>query len=79
MTVETRWLVYPDGEKQETERLLSMNELVDMNGFPLSLPPATDRMIAYRVYKVRRLEERGSLDVLFYLELVPAWELRSMM
>jgi len=79
MTIETRWLVYPDGERQETDRLLAMNELVDMNGSRLPLPPPTDRMVAYRVFKVRRVEERGELDVLQYLELVPAAELAGMM
>ena len=79
MTIETSWLVYPDGDRQETDRPLRMNETVDMNGRPLSLPPPTDRMIAYRVYKIRRVEERGELDILYYLELIPAWELSSMM
>ncbi|HAE21877.1 MAG TPA: hypothetical protein DCG47_06080 [Spirochaetaceae bacterium] len=79
MTIETHWLVYPDGERQETDRVLRMNDIVDMNGNPLPLPPPTDRMIAYRLYKMRRVEERGELDLLFYLELIPAWELASMM
>jgi len=78
MTIETRWLVYPDGERQETERLLRVDELVDMNGYPLPLPPPGDRMIAYRVFKIRRVEERGELDVLQYLDLVPAAELRAL-
>ncbi|MBU0927483.1 MAG: hypothetical protein KKA67_07015 [Spirochaetes bacterium] len=76
MTIETRWLVYPDGDRQETQRTLRIDEIVDMNGFPIAMPPR-ERMIAYRVYKVRRVEERGELDVLHYLELVPASELRS--
>jgi len=78
MTIETRWLVYPDGERQETQRLLRVDEMVDMNGFTVPMPPPSARMIAYRVYKIRRTEERGELDVLQYLELVPAAELRGM-
>jgi hypothetical protein len=78
MTIETRWLVYPDGERQETDRLLRVDELVDMNGYPLPLPPPSDRMIAYRVFKIRRVEERGELDVLQYLDLVPTAELREL-
>lgn len=78
MTIETRWLVYPDGERQETDRLLRVDELVDMNGYPLPLPPPSDRMIAYRVFKIRRVEERGELNVLQYLDLVPAAELREL-
>jgi hypothetical protein len=41
------------------------------------MPPPSARMIAYRVYKIRRVEERGELDVLQYLELVPASELQA--
>ncbi len=79
MTTETRWLVYPEGERQETQRLLRVDELVDMNGFEVPIPPPSDRMIAYRVWKIRQTEERGELDVLQYLELVPASELRWML
>ena len=78
MTTETRWIVYPDGDRQETQRILRVDELVDMNGFPLPMPPPSERMIAYRVYKIRRVEERGELDILQYLELVPASELREL-
>lgn len=78
MTTETRWIVYPDGDRQETQNLLRVDDLVDMNGFSLPVPPPSDRMVAYRVFKVRRVEERGELDVLQYLELVPASELREL-
>ncbi len=78
MTVETRWLVYPEGERQETDRLIAMNELVDMNGNKLALPLAHSRIIAFRLYKIRRVEERGVLDILQYLELVAAAELSSL-
>lgn len=79
MTTETRWLVYPEGERQETERLLRVDELVDMNGFEVTSLAPDGRMIAYRVWKIRRTEERGELDVLQYLELVPASELRDLL
>ncbi len=78
MTTETRWVVYPDGDRQETPRLLRVDDIVDMNGRPLPMPPPSERMIAYRVFKIRRVEERGELDVLHYLELVPASELAAM-
>ncbi|OHD25244.1 MAG: hypothetical protein A2Y38_09040 [Spirochaetes bacterium GWB1_59_5] len=78
MTTETRWIVYPDGDRQETQKLLRVDDIVDMNGFALAMPPPSERMIAYRVFKIRRVEERGELDVLQYLELVPAAELREL-
>ncbi|MDX9898329.1 MAG: hypothetical protein RBT62_05380 [Spirochaetia bacterium] len=79
MTIETRWLVYPDGERQETQRILRVDELVDMNGFSVPMPLRSARMVAYRVFKIRRVEERGELDVLQYLELVPSSELADML
>jgi hypothetical protein len=78
MTTETRWLVYPDGDRQETERALRVDEMIDMNGNPLSLPLPHSRVIVYRVWKIRRAEERGELDILHYLELVPERELRTL-
>ncbi|OHD80820.1 MAG: hypothetical protein A3J97_06405 [Spirochaetes bacterium RIFOXYC1_FULL_54_7] len=75
MHMETSWLVFPDGDRQETQRSLRLAELVDMNGNPLPMPPPSPRMIAYRVFRIRKIEERGSSDSLHYLELVPASEL----
>lgn len=78
MTIETRWIVFPDGDRQETRRIMRVDELVDMNGLAIPIPPPSERMIAYRVYKIRRVEERGELDILQYLELVSAAELREL-
>lgn len=78
MTIETRWVVYPDGDRQEIERLLRVDEMVDLNGNALVLPLRHSRAIVYRVWKIRRVEERGELYVLHYLELVPERELRSL-
>lgn len=75
MHMETSYLVFPDGDRQETQRNLRLDELVDMNGNPIPLPPPSSRMIAYRVFRIRKIEERGSTDSLHYLELVPASEL----
>ncbi|HAP42900.1 MAG: hypothetical protein A2087_12935 [Spirochaetes bacterium GWD1_61_31] len=75
MTIETSWLVYPDGDRQETTNSLRVNQLVDMNGFSLSLPLRDPHLIAYRVFKLRRLETRGELNIMYYLELVPVNEL----
>ncbi|MBU0934752.1 MAG: hypothetical protein KKI09_02330 [Spirochaetes bacterium] len=78
MTIETHWLIYPDGDRQETETAPRMNALIDMNGFSLPLPLRDPRVIAYRVFKIRRLESRGELNILYYLELVPVRELAGM-
>lgn len=52
--------------------------MVDLNGNALVLPLKHSRAIVYRVWKIRRVEERGELFVLHYLELVPERELRSL-
>ena len=75
MTIETSYVVFPEGDTQEIPRRLSIDQIVDHNGLPLCLPLPTARMIAYRVVKIRHCEERGMHDILHYLELVPAFEL----
>ncbi len=75
MTIEEWFVVYPEGESQELDAPLRIDQLVDINGRVLALPLASPRMIAYRVVKIRHLEERGMRSVLHYVELVPAVEL----
>jgi hypothetical protein len=78
MTLDEYYIVYPDGENQELESPLRIDELVDLNGRTLRPPLRTDRMIAYRVVKILHKEERGIHAVLHYVELVPAAELRRL-
>jgi hypothetical protein len=75
MTIEECFIVYPEGESQELDAPLKIDQLVDINGRVLVPPLASPRMIAYRVVKIRRLEERGMRSILHYVELVPAVEL----
>jgi hypothetical protein len=75
MTIDEYYIVYPEGESQEIEAPLRIDELVDLNGRPLPLPLPGPRIIAYRVVKIRHTEERGIHAVLHYAELVPAAEL----
>ena len=77
MITEYRYIIFPEGEMQEIDHLLRVGQLVDINGFPLSLPLTTNMIIAYYVVKVRRQEERGILQILHYLELVSAAELEQ--
>jgi hypothetical protein len=77
MTIEIRWLVFPDGERQETEQYLTINEIVDLNGFSLPLPLKNPKTIAYRMTKMRQTEERGERNVFYYLELIPVSELKT--
>jgi hypothetical protein len=75
MTIDEYYIVYPEGESQELEAPLRIDELVDLNGRPLALPLASPRTIAYRVVKIRHTEERGIHAVMHYVELVSASEL----
>jgi len=77
MTTYEYSIEYPEGESQEMDSPLRIDQLVDLNGRALALPLPSPRIIAYRVVKIRHLEERGLHRVLHYVELVPARELAS--
>ena len=77
MTIDEYYLMYPEGECQELEAPLRIDELVDLNGRPLPLPLTSPRIIAYRVVKIRQTEERGVHAIFHYVELVAASELLS--
>jgi hypothetical protein len=70
MTLETRLLVYPEGDTQEIPHTLRFNQVVDINGRPLRLPLPTVKMIAYRVGKISTKEERGERTVSYHLDLL---------
>jgi hypothetical protein len=70
-------VVYPEGDTQEIDRTLHINEMVDVNGLPLSLPLPTNRMIAFRVHKINTRLTRNEEIREHYLEIIPANELRE--
>lgn len=75
MFTTSRFLVFPDGETQEVEQALEFDALVDLNGKRLRPPLPTEKMIAYRVSKIVKKEQKGE-DIYFYhLNLVSAREL----
>lgn len=76
--VRTISIVYPDGDSQEIEHELRVNQLVDLNGNPLPLPLPTARMIVYRVWRVStETTERHEENLFYHLELVTRPELES--
>jgi hypothetical protein len=75
MTLYSKRLIYPDGDTQEVDHRLSINQLVDLNGRPLNLPLPTDRMIVYRVYKITTDTPRGEEITSYHLELLRRDEL----
>ncbi|MDR3161963.1 MAG: hypothetical protein LBU28_10160 [Spirochaetaceae bacterium] len=75
MTTDEYFIVFPEGDVQEIGGRLSINDVVDINGRPLALPLPTNRMIAFRVSRIRVSENRGGKETLHYLDLLSAREL----
>lgn len=77
MTLQEYYIVYPDGDRQEIEFPLRVNQVVDLNGRPLRPSWPAPRIIAYRICKVRTTEERGFLRRFHYAELMTMEQLES--
>jgi len=75
--ITTRKIIYPEGDEYEIEHPLTINELVDLNGFPLKLPLPTSRMIVYRVRKKTTDTYRGGETIQYFLELLTKDELEE--
>ena len=75
MFISEYFIVYPEGDTQEIQGRLSLNQLVDLNGRPLDLPLSTNRMIAFRVAKIRTNEYKGGTETYHFLEQISAREL----
>jgi hypothetical protein len=75
MLIPEYFVVFPEGDVQEIPARLPLNAVVDINGRILGLPLPTNRMIAFRVHKIRVNEGRGTNETFHYLELLSAEEL----
>ena len=75
MYMEDHFIVFPEGDTQEISGRLRLNQIVDVNGRSLALPLSTNRIIAFRVAKVSKNENKGSSETYHYLELLSALEL----
>jgi hypothetical protein len=75
MFMRDYFIVFPEGDVQEISGRLSVNELVDINGRSLELPLPTNRMIVFRVARIKVEENRGSSETYHFLELMSAEEL----
>jgi hypothetical protein len=69
------FIVFPEGDVQEIDRQLTLNDIVDINGRRLSLPLPTNKMIAFRVAKIKTDENKGGNETYHFLELLSADEL----
>jgi hypothetical protein len=77
MFMNDYYIVFPEGDVQEVPGKLSINMLVDVNGNELSLPLPTNRMIAFRIARIKIDEKRGGNETYHFLELMSAEELLS--
>ncbi|MDR2552442.1 MAG: hypothetical protein LBD31_04655 [Treponema sp.] len=75
MFIEEFYVVFPEGDVQEIPGRLPINALVDMNGRVLTLPLPTNRMIVFRVARIKTEENKGSRETCHFLELMGAEEL----
>ncbi|MCL2008265.1 MAG: hypothetical protein FWG77_09290 [Treponema sp.] len=69
------FIEFPEGDTQEIRGRLRLNELVDVNGNPLPLPLPTNRMVVFRVAKIRTNDYKGGSEIFHYLEQLSAEEL----
>jgi hypothetical protein len=70
MIIATRRLIYPEGDIQEIQYDLRVNQLVDLNGIPLPLPLDTSRMIVYRVFRISTQNTRSEVFTNYFLEMM---------
>jgi len=69
------FMVFPEGDIQEINCRLPFNALVDMNGNVLYPPIPTNRMIVFRVDRIKTDENKGGNETYHFLELLSADEL----
>ena len=75
MFFEEFYIVFPEGDVQEVPGRLPFNTLVDMNGNVLDMPLPTNKMIVFRVARIKTNENKGSNETFHFLELMSAEEL----
>jgi hypothetical protein len=68
MKYEIRMIIYPEGDKREIQHILRLNQLVDINGYPVRLPLQSVKTIVYRVYKKTTAENRNEDVTSYHLE-----------
>ena len=75
MFIQEYFIVFPEGDFQEIGGRLPFNALVDMNGNVLTPPLPTNRMIVFRVMRIKTDEKKGVSETYHFLELLSAEEL----
>jgi len=69
------FIVFPEGDTQEIQGRLMLNQLVDVNGHPVPLPLPTNRMVVFQVSKIKTNDYKGGSETYHFLEQLSAQEL----
>ncbi|MBN1698367.1 MAG: hypothetical protein JW881_12705 [Spirochaetales bacterium] len=77
MITYSRRLLYPEGDFQEINHRLKVNQLVDLNGIPLKIPLPTAKMIVYRVFRISTELTRNEEFTNYHLEQLNRNELEE--
>ena len=75
MQIHEFFIVFPDGDTQEIQHRLRLNQLVDVNGIPVRLPLPTNRMVVFEVAKIKTDDHKGGSETYHFLEQLSAQEL----
>ena len=75
MFIQEFFIVFPEGDVQEIRGRLPFNALVDMNGNVLNPPLSTNKMIVFRVNRIKTEDKKGSSETYHFLEQLSAEEL----
>jgi len=77
MFMKEFYIIFPEGDVQEIQGRLPFNSLVDMNGNVLYPPLPTNKMIVFRVNRIKTEEKKGVSETYHFLELLSAEELKE--
>ncbi len=78
MLLTSRYILYPDDDSQEISHSLKINQLVNVNGIPITLPLKTLKTIVYRVWRISTKEERHEESIFYHLELLNRYEMMDL-
>lgn len=70
-------IIFPEGDNQEIQHRLKVNQMVDINGNPLPLPLPSSKMIVYRVYKISTSSNINEDITNYHLEQMSVYELEE--
>lgn len=72
-------IIFPEGDEQEIEHRLRINQIVDLNGFPMPLPIPSMKTLAYRVVKISTENTRNEIITNYHLEQLLGSELEELL